>query len=254
MKTISGILVGCGACLLVAACVSTTTKSASTTFEESDDAALQYYHLGARYYRNGSYELAKERLQRALELDPKLASAHYTLALTYEALDNIRLATEHYTEAVRVAPDSYDARNAYAVFLCRQGRFDEALKQFDKAVKITDNDNREVQLTNAGACMTQKPDYAKAEEFFRAALAEKPTYGVALLQLAAMKHKTGDDLHARAFLQRYLAGNKASASALYLGVEIEKSLEDERAGTDYENQLLRDFPTSPEAKLVLEAN
>jgi type IV pilus assembly protein PilF len=241
------------ALVLLAGCVTTTTTT-SSSFEESDDAAMQYLSLGARYYRNGNYELARDRLERALDIDPKLAQAHSTLGLTYEKLGNLRLASQHYGQAVKVAPNDFESRNAYAVFLCRQRQFDEAEKQFDRALKITDNKSRHVMMTNAGACMTQKPDFAKAESYFRNALQEKSTYGEALLQLAALKFKTEDYLHARAFLQRYLAGNRATAGVLYLGVQTEKALGDERAATDYMNQLLRDFPESPEARRVLEAS
>lgn len=252
MKTITGILICATALSFLAGCVTSTTTS-TAKFEESDDAALQYLTLGARYYRNGSYELARERLERALELDPKMAQAHYTLALTHEELGNLRLATNHYEQAVKVAPNDLDSRNAYAVFLCRQQEFDDAIKQFDRALKDTDSQNRHVMMTNAGACMTQKPDYAKAEEYFRKALKERSSYGEALVQMAALKFKTEDYLHARAFLQRYLSANKTSPGILYLGVQIEKALEDQRAATDYMNQLLREFPASPEARRLLEA-
>ena len=251
MKTISGILIGSAAFLLTAGCMSSTTNTRQT-FEPGDDAAEQYYELGARYYRNGSYDLAKDRLKLALEIDPKLAKAHMALALTYEQLDNFRLATEHYDEAVRFAPNNYDTRNAYAVFLCRQQRFDEAMKQFDRALEIKGNEFPELLMTNAGACMTQKPDYGRAEKYFRDALQEKPSHGEALMQLAALKHKTGDNLHARAFLQRYHERNKTSAATLYLGLQVEEALGDDRASTDYANQLLRDFPNSLEARRVLE--
>ena len=252
MKTITGILFCSTALLWLAGCVTSTTTS-TANFEESDDAAVQYLTLGARYYQNGSYDLARDRLERALELDPKLAQAHYTLALTHEKLGNLRLATDHYERAVKVAPNDFDARNAYAVFLCRQQQFDDAVKQFDKALKDTLSENRHVMMTNAGACMTQKPDFVKAENYFRKALQERSSYGEALIQMAALKYKTEDYLHARAFLQRYLSTNKTSAGILYLGVQIEKALEDERAATDYMNQLLREFPASPEARRLLEA-
>lgn len=238
---------------LLTGCVTSTTTS-SAKFEESDDAAQQNFTLGARYYQNGSYRIAKDRLERALELDPKMAEAHYMLALTHEELGNPRLATEHYNQAVRVEPNNYNARNAYAVFLCRQQRFDEAEKQFDRALKISGNDTRFVVYTNAGACMTQKPDYDRAENFFRLALREKPAHGEALIQLAAMKFKTEECMAARAFLQRFLAGNKTSPSVLYLGVRVEECLEDDRAETDYMNKLLREYPDSPEAKQVLAAD
>ncbi len=253
MKTKTGIVVSSIVIFLTAGCVISTTTS-TATFEESDDAALQNYQLGARYYQNGNYEIARDRLERALELDPKMASAHYTLALTHEQLGNRRLATEHYSQAVRVEPNNYDARNAYAVFLCRQQRFNDAMKQFNRALKISDNDTRHVMLTNAGACMTQKPDYEKAEDYFRKALRERPTHGEALAQLAALKFKTGEFLQARAFLQRFLSGSKSSPGVLYLGVQIEKALENDRAATDYVNQLLREFPNSPEARRALEAD
>lgn len=251
MKT--KIFIGSIVLYLLMGCVTTTTTS-TAKFEESDDAAQQNYSLGARYYQNGNYEIARERLERALELDPKMAEAHYTLALTHEQLGNPRLATEHYRLAVRVEPNSYDARNAYAVFLCRQQRFDEAEKQFDKALNISGNDTRFVMYTNAGACMTQKPDYDKAENYFRQALLEKPTHGEALIQLAAMKFKTEECMAARAFLQRFLASNKTSPGVLYLGVRVEECLEDGRAEEDYMNQLLREYPNSPEAKQVLAAD
>jgi len=248
-KTAAGSIV----IILLTGCVTSTTTT-SAKFEETDDAAMQNYNLGARYYQNGSYGIAKERLERALELDPKLEQAHFMLALTYEQLDNNRLAAKHYKEAVRVAPNSYDARNAYAVFLCRQREYDDAEKHFDKAFKISENDSRFVMYTNAGACMTQKPDYEKAEQYFRDALQERPAHPEALIQLSALKFKTNECLQSRAFLQRFLTSNKTSPGVLYLGMQIEECLEDERAATDYANQLLREFPASPEARQVLAAD
>ena len=70
--------------------------------------------------------------------------------------------------------------------------------------------------------------------------------------MAALKQQTGDCLTARAFLQRFLAANPSSAPVLYLAVEIETSCNDDRAATDYTNQLLRDFPQSMESRLLLQ--
>jgi type IV pilus assembly protein PilF len=240
------------ACLVTAGCISTTTGPAEPDADRGDAAELNY-QLGARYYRNGKYELARDRLLYSIELDPKRAIAHSTLALTYEQLGNIRLATESYERAVRVAPRNFDVLNAYGVFLCRQKRFDEAEEHFERAVREETNDNPEIMLTNAGVCMKQKPDAAKAEEFFRRALDAKPGYGEALIQLSVLKYGERDYLNARAFLQRYLRSNPASASVLYLGVQIENDLGDERAKSEYADRILREYPTSPEARQILDA-
>jgi Tfp pilus assembly protein PilF len=101
--------------------------------------------------------------------------------------------------------------------------------------------------------MMQQPDHVQAERYFREALEHKANYGEALIQMAVLKHSTGASLNARAFLQRYLSANKASAGVLYLGVQIEEVLGDESARTEYSNQILRDYPTSPEARLILES-
>jgi type IV pilus assembly protein PilF len=242
------------ASLLLAGCVTTTTTTnAANPDADEGDAAELNYQLGARYLRNGNYELARDRLLLSIELNPKNAVAHYTLALTYEQLENHRLATESYEDAIRIAPRNFNVQNAYAVFLCKNGEYDEARKQFDRAIKVPENDNREITMTNAGVCMMQKPDVELGEQYFRDALRYKPNYGEALLQLSLLKFSAEDYLGARAFLQRYLSSNIPTAGILYLGVRIEEELGDDRARTDYSNQILRDFPQSPEARQILDA-
>lgn len=235
---------------VLAGCITSTTTGPKKPEPNDVEAAEKYYQLGARYYRNGSYELARERLERALEYDPKMARAHSTLALTFEGLNNPRRADEEYKLAVRHAPKDFEVRNTYAVFLCRQDNFDEAQNQFDVAVELPDNTSPEVMLTNAGVCMVQKPDYPKAEEYFTKALEKRPDHGEALIQMSALKFRTEEYLASRAYLQRFLSRNKPNATALYMGVQIEEKLSDESARMQYIGQLLRDFPDSAEAGVV----
>lgn len=237
---------------LQSACISTTTGKTRAEPASNEDAAKQYYQLGARYFRNGTYELARDRLQRALELDPELAIAHSTLALTYEQLDNTRLAAQHYERAVKLEPNSVDARNTYAVFLCRQRRFDDANDQFQRIRRLDDVNTPEIMMTNAGVCMAQKPDLDLAESYFREALEHKGSYGEALLQMSLLKRARGDNLAARAFLQRYMAANVSTPAVLWLAIQVESDIGDERASRDLSTRLLREYPQSPEAKRVLD--
>jgi type IV pilus assembly protein PilF len=230
-----------------AACVSTTTGS-SLPEPDVADAASANFQLGVRYFQNGNYDLARDRLEQSLELDSKRAVVWSTLGATYEMLGNVRLAEESHDKAIRLEPRNFDVQNAYAVFLCRQKRYDDAETQLDRSIKASTNDNPEIMLTNAGVCMMQKPDYVKAEEYFRQALERRPTYSEALLQMAVLKHAVGDDLGARAFLQRYRTTNKDSAGVLYLCAIIEKELGDERARAECADRLMGDFPRSAEAK------
>ncbi len=101
--------------------------------------------------------------------------------------------------------------------------------------------------------MLQKPDLVAAERFFREALDRKKNFPDALLQLCLLKYQQQDYLASRAFLQRFMSANQTTAGVLYLGAQIEEKLGDDRARTDYVNRLLREFPTSPEARKVLES-
>jgi len=251
MKKSNLIVSGAICFFLATGCVSTTTGSITEPVRDNQDASELNYQLGARYYQQGSYELARDRLLKAIEIDPKMAVAHSTLALTYEALDNLRLARESHEQAIRVAPRSFNIQNTYAVFLCRQKDFEQAKKYFDKAASHPENDDAEVTLTNAGVCMGQKPDEVAAEKYFRMALEQKSQYGEALLQLCLLKYQQKDYLGARAFLQRYMSVTSASAGILYLASRIEDMLGNDRGRTEYEDKLIREFPSSPEARKVL---
>lgn len=233
-------------------CVTTTTTTAAESEADEENAAQLNYQLGAQYLRSGNYERARDRLLLSIELDPRNAVAHYTLALVYENLDNLRLATASYEDAIRIAPRDYDVQNAYAVFLCKQRDFENARKRFDRAIKVPDNDSSYITMTNAGVCMMQKPDTELAEQYFRSALQRKGDYGEALVQLSVLKFTTEDYMSARAFLQRFLSTNVPSPGVLLLGVRIEEKLGDDRARTEYSDQILRDFPESAEARSILE--
>ncbi len=255
MKTkISRCRLATGAVLLswvfIAGCVQTGPTATRNT--PSDDAADQNYRLGAQYYRNGSFRLARDRLERAIAIDSKLADAHSMLALTLVELGNNRQATESFNKAVRLAPNNPDVRNAYAVFLCRQQQYDEAVIQFERAIGILDNEQTYLMMTNAGVCIAKKPDLDLAEKYLRDALTVRPTHGEALIQMASLLHKKDDNFKAGAFMERYLSANPTTGSVLYLAVLIATQNGDDRAATDYTNQLIREFPESPEARLLLQ--
>ena len=243
------ILVGVAFMLALSGCVSSTTGPPESKPDDQDASDLNY-QLGARYYRNGDYDLARDRLELSLEQDPSNAIAWSTLGLTYEAIGNMRLAEESYASAVRAAPRDFQIQDNYATFLCRRGRPDEARKYFDKSIKAPTNDFSERTYTNAGVCMMQKPDYDAAELYFRGALERRPNYPEALLQMSVLFFEKGDNLRARAFLQRYLEDNEVSAAILYHGIQIEAELGDDSAKREYTKQLLKDFPNSAEAQLV----
>lgn len=235
------------ATVCLAACV--TSGDVPRDNEGSPEEAAQInYELGSQYLRQGRNKLARERLERATEQDPKLPGPHMALALLYERTGETDRADSAYRKALKVAPNDANAQNSYAVFLCNRGEHAAGQKYFQKAANNQSNRSPAVAFNNAGVCALEQPDLVAAEGFFRQALKRDQNFSDALLQMASVSLRTGKHLQARAFIERYGSGTEMSAESLLLAVQIEKALGNRAATRLYADRLQKEFPDSQQAR------
>lgn len=216
-------------------------------------AAEANVHLGVGYLQQGKYDLALAKLEKALEQDPSLPSAHNVIAVLHERLNQPDLAERHYRRALSLAPDDAGTHNNYGRFLCMQNRLREAEEQFLVALKNPLYQTPEVARTNAGICALRVPDKAKAEEHFRSALKANPHYREALIEMAKLSLEQENYMLARAYLQRYLEVGPKSAESLWLGVRIERKLGNRSAAASYALLLKSNFPDAEETRWLLQS-
>ena len=229
----------------------TVGESVSTTID-TEEASQVNLNLGIGYIRQGRWDLAREKLEKAIDQDPELAEAYSALALVYDNLGEPASAETNYRKAVQLAPDNSSVLNTYAVFLCRQGRGDRAEEYFQKAAQNPRYTTPEAALTNAGVCMLSMGNLEKAEIYFRNALAKNPRFPDALFQLTDIAFNRDNLMQARAFLQRYMAAAPPNPQILWLGIRIERGLGDEQAAERYAGELKNKFPESIEVNQLLE--
>ncbi|MCG8436386.1 MAG: type IV pilus biogenesis/stability protein PilW, partial [Gammaproteobacteria bacterium] len=110
----------------------------------------------------------------------------------------------------------------------------------------------EVAWTNAGVCVKKVPDDRMAETYFRTALQVNPRFGDALLQMAVLSHEKGNHLQTRAFIQRYEEVGALDAEMLWIAVQAETNLGDINTARRYGDRIRREYPTSPQMKLLIE--
>jgi TolB-like protein/DNA-binding winged helix-turn-helix (wHTH) protein len=79
---------------------------------------------------------AKAAATKALELDPSLAEAHFSLAQTLEYDWNWTEAEKQYRLALKLNPNYADARLQYGRFVQALGRNDEAMTQMNYAIEL----------------------------------------------------------------------------------------------------------------------
>jgi len=230
-------------CLILTGCITTQTNPVEVSLDDASKANMQ---LGVAYLQRNELALAREKLEKAVDQDPKLADARAYLGLVYERIGNQKDASRQYAAAVRLAPDDPSIINTYGGFLCRTNERAEGIKHFLRAARNPLYRTPEVAYLNAAVCARGIPDLEAAETYLRDALAVNQSNTDALFQLANLSLETQRALQARAFLQRYHSVGPATADSLALGVMIETELGDHEATMAMFEELARLYPDRAE--------
>lgn len=238
--------------LALAGCQTTPATGEKPVSERAKLAALNT-EIAVQYMQNREFQTAMDKLNKALELDPHNVDTHNTLGLLYSVLGEQDKAEASFKKALSIDPNNSSALNNYGQFLCQRKRYAEGEKLFMKAVENPLYRNAESAYNNAGVCALAEGKLDDAETYFRRALEIDPQIVPALLQMADINLQQGRGPQARAYLQRYFDVGPRSARALWLGVQIERLNGDRDAESSYGLELEKNFPDSPQTKLLLDS-
>lgn len=225
----------------LAACVTTKDPARPTN---DTDAAVANVKLGVAYMQQGNMKLAKEKLERAEKQDPKNLEVHTSLAFLYERLNMPEEAEREYQAALRVQPGSADVANNYAVFLCRSGKVDQAIKLFDTAAHDQLYRTPWAAHTNAAVCLRANKRSGEAAPYLERALGMRPDYAEAVMELGDLQLELGHPDIASNVVDRYLALGRVSADVLLVGVRAALARGDRAGAENYARRLRRDFPNA----------
>lgn len=214
-------------------------------------AAETNTELGRQYIARGDYEIALDKLKRAVAHDKTYAPAHTVLAYLYERIGDDKMAAKEYREAFKYDPDDGGVNNNYGAFLCAEGKWSEAERYFERALDDPFYETPALALSNAGRCALNAGDLDKAERFLRQSIEYDENLPASLLALGKLNYQRGDYLRARAFLQRYEAAASHTEESLEQAYRIEKAMGDDEAAERYRRQLLDLFPNSRAARSLV---
>lgn len=239
-----------GALLLIVALAACSTGPTKANLQEASRINTQ---LGIDYARKGNFDVAMDKLKRALEQDSNNATAHSASAFVYQQLGEYPQAERHYRRALSLEGNDSSVRNNFGVFLCARGKIDEALQYLTDAAQDHRYPTPEAAWTNAGICVKSR-DPERAEQYFREALRVNPAFPDALGQMAWISFQKQNHLAARAFVQRYEQTGRSSPEVLWVAAQTEAALGDPLAAHKYQTRLRREFPDSPEASFLSKSN
>lgn len=235
-------------CTALVACTAWKTHKSRTNDPYSSLSQSDIYvQKGIQYMEAGNYEVALQDLTKAAELDGGNSEAYNALAVLYQRLDQPADAERQFKKALSVNPDNFGARNNYGRFLCSHGRYADAMSQFREVIGSKLYNSPWIALTNAGICARSAGQKGEAEEYLRKALDYDPRFAPALIEMAELSRETGQNMSARAFLERYHAVAEPDPRSLWVGVEAEAALGNFQGARDYARTLRSRFPNSKEA-------
>src|SRR4030065_138536 len=90
--------------------------------------------MGVTYLEQRNLPSAMRELTRAAELDPDNSEIDMTLGLAYQARGGFGKAEEYLQSAIRKNPDNAAAHNNLGNIFSLQGKGDEAIREYEKAV------------------------------------------------------------------------------------------------------------------------
>lgn len=99
-------------------------------------AAKTYTAIGTIYRDTGRYQEAIEYLEKARNLDQDDVDAAMALASVYARNKEEQLAEKLYQETIAHAPENWIGYNGYGYFLMHQGRYDDAIANYKKVLKL----------------------------------------------------------------------------------------------------------------------
>lgn len=236
--------------LVLAACVTSSPKLGS---KDNEAAASYNLQLGIDYFQQGNLSLAKEKLDRSLEQNPHNAQIYVISGLLYDRLNEQSKAESYFRKAVSLEPKNGEVLNTYAVYLCRKKEYAKGEQYAVTAATNPLYKTPEAAWFNAGNCALDDKRPAKAEEYYRTALAVRPNFDAALLQMAELEYNAGNYFPSRAFLERFLQASRPTAASLWLAVKLERAAGNISMAGEYAKRLQQEFPTSVETKNMLES-
>jgi len=177
--------------------------------DKDPNYARAYAGLADSYVLIGGYSgvpqtefMAKARAAalRALELDESLPEAHTALALIVQNYDwDLQTAEKEYRRAIELNPNYATAHHWYAEHLTWRGRFDEALRESERARQL--DPLSLIIAADNGAILYFSRQYDRSIEQFRYVLDMEPNFPRAGLIMAAYVQK-GRFAEARAFIEK----------------------------------------------------
>jgi|MDTG01.5.fsa_nt_gb type IV pilus assembly protein PilF len=160
--------------------------------------------LGIKYLDMGNMVKAKFNLMSAQKHAPSYYKVTLALAHYYEKVNESKLASNLFKQALEKEPNNGEILNNFAKFLCNRGHYEQAKTLFAKATRQLEYLHTALSYENAALCALKYKDIQSAAKLFNKALNHDPNRTKSTLNLAKIDIANGKTQQAKVRLASLL--------------------------------------------------
>ena len=241
-----GALVGCAAPGV--ADDASITGSIQTPSDDSEERrrARTRLALASGYFENRQYTVALDEIKKVLQIDPGFGDAYNLSGMIHMAMRDLQVAEANFQRAISLNARDANALHNLGWLQCELRRYPEAIQSFQRAMAVPGYPDRARTLLTQGICEARSGDRAAAEASLMRSYeldAGNPVTGYNLSQLLYLR---GDYPRAQFYIRRLNNSENANAESLWLGIKVERRMNNAQAMQQLASQLYRRYPQSRE--------
>ena len=243
---------------MLGGCAGGSTPSASAPQENYTDSdepenrkrATNRLRLAVLYFQDAKYNIALDEVKQAILADPGWFEGYNMRGLIYMRTNDFAGAEASFQKALSINPGSPDIRHNYGVLQCKLGRHADGMRLFSQALGTPGYTRRANTLVEQGMCQLAAGQGKEADQSFARAYEIEPANVAAGYHLALSAFQRGDLVRAQFLTRRMNNSEAANAETLWLGVKVERRLQNREAMGQLGTQLTKRFPQSREASAL----
>ncbi len=202
--------------------------------------------LAVGYFEQGQTTVALDELKQSLAADPGFGEAYNLRGLIYMRLGDFRLAEEGFRRAIALNPRDSNAHQNYGWMLCQQNRHAEANQLFGQALANPVYTDRPKTLMTQGLCQIKAGQPAQAEQSLLRSYELDAGNPITGYNLSLLLFQRADFSRAQFYIRRLNNSELANAESLWLGIRVERRMNNRDAVEQLAGQLRKRFADSRE--------
>ncbi|GAP91203.1 putative mitochondrial outer membrane 72k protein [Rosellinia necatrix] len=183
------------------------TEDIESAINQNADDPDIYYHRAQLHFIHGEWQNAAKDYQKSIDLDNSFIFSHIQLGVTQYKMGSVASSMATFRRCIKNFSRVPDVYNYYGELLLDQGKYDEAIQQFDTAMDMEKQTkpmsmNVLPLINKALTLFQQKSEFTEAEQLCEKALILDPECDIAVATMAQLLLQQGKITEALKYFER----------------------------------------------------